>query len=56
MLLTINSDYYLNNFSQLIFVMVKCGVLYEVGTELLNTIYWSFGFEVLEEAKIERKK
>jgi hypothetical protein len=28
----------LNNINQLIFVMVKCGVLFEVRTEFLNTI------------------
>jgi hypothetical protein len=40
MVLTVNSDYFLN---QLIFVMVKCGVLFEVRTEFLN----SFGFRGL---------
>jgi hypothetical protein len=29
---------FLNRFSQLIFVMVKCGVLFEVRTEFLNII------------------
>jgi hypothetical protein len=29
---------YLNSVNQLIFVMVKCGVLFEVRTELLNVI------------------
>jgi hypothetical protein len=28
----------LNNINQLIFVMVKCGVLFEVRTEFLNII------------------
>jgi hypothetical protein len=28
----------LNSINQLIFVMVKCGVLFEVRTELLNNI------------------
>jgi hypothetical protein len=37
MILTVNSDYFLN-VNQLIFVMVKCGVLFEVRTELLNII------------------
>jgi hypothetical protein len=27
--------------------MVKCGVLFEVRTEFLNTIYMSFGFKGL---------
>jgi hypothetical protein len=30
------------------FVMVKCGVLFEVRTEFLNTIYTSFGFKGLK--------
>jgi hypothetical protein len=29
---------YLNSVNQLIFVMVKCGVLFEVRTEYLNNI------------------
>jgi hypothetical protein len=29
---------FLNNINQLIFVMVKCGVLFEARTELLNVI------------------
>jgi hypothetical protein len=37
MILTVNS-HYLNNINQLIFVMVKCGVLFEVRTEFLNII------------------
>jgi hypothetical protein len=36
MVLTVNSDYYLNSINQLIFVMVKCGVFFEVRTEFLN--------------------
>jgi hypothetical protein len=31
----------------LAFVMVKCGVLFEVRTEFLNNIYTSFGFKGL---------
>jgi hypothetical protein len=38
MFLTVNSDYFLNSINQLIFVMVKCGVLFEVRTEFLNNI------------------
>jgi hypothetical protein len=38
MILAVNSDYFLNSVNQLIFVMVKCGVLFEVGTEFLNNI------------------
>jgi hypothetical protein len=37
----------LNNISQLISVMVKCGVLFEVRTEFLNNIYTSFVFKGL---------
>jgi hypothetical protein len=37
----------LNNINQLIFVMMKCGVLFEVRTEFLNIIYTNFGFKVL---------
>jgi hypothetical protein len=37
----------LNSVNQLIFVMVKCGVLFEVRTEFLNIIYTSFGFKGL---------
>jgi hypothetical protein len=35
---TINIDLNLNSVNQLIFVMVKCGVLFEVRTEFLNSI------------------
>jgi hypothetical protein len=34
----LNSDYFLNSINQLIFVMVKCGVLFEVRTGFLNVI------------------
>jgi hypothetical protein len=37
----------LNSFNQLIFVMVKYGVLFEVRTGFLNIIYTSFGFKGL---------
>jgi hypothetical protein len=37
----------LNSINQLIFVMVKCGVLFEVRTEFLNNILMSFRFIVL---------
>jgi len=37
----------LNSVNQLIFVMVKCGVFFEVRTALLNIIYPSFGFKRL---------
>jgi hypothetical protein len=37
----------LNSVNQLIFVMVKCGVLFEVRTGLLNIISTSFGFRGL---------
>jgi hypothetical protein len=38
MILNVNRDYFLNSINQLIFVMVKCGVLFEVRTEFLNII------------------
>jgi hypothetical protein len=39
---------YLNSTNQLIYVMVKYGVLFEVRAELLNIIYTtSFGFKGL---------
>jgi hypothetical protein len=38
MVLTVSSDISLNIINQLIFVMVKFGVLFEVRTELLNNI------------------
>jgi hypothetical protein len=37
-------DYFLNH---LIFVIVKCCVIFEVWTEFLNIIYMSFGFKEL---------
>jgi hypothetical protein len=42
MVLTVNSV------NQLIFAMVKCGVLFEVRTEFLNIIYTIFGFKGLK--------
>jgi hypothetical protein len=41
MILSINGDYFRK---QLIFVMVKCYVFFEVRTQFLNIIYTSFGF------------
>jgi hypothetical protein len=38
----------LNSVNLLIFVMVKCGVLFEVRTEFLNSIYRSFDFKGLK--------
>jgi hypothetical protein len=38
----------LNSINQLIFVMVKCGVLFEVRTEFLHNIYTSFVFKWLK--------
>jgi hypothetical protein len=37
----------LNSVNQLIFVMVKCGVLFEVRTEFSNIIQTSFSFKGL---------
>jgi hypothetical protein len=38
---------HINSVNQLIFVMVKCGVLFEVWTGFLNTIWTSFVFKGL---------
>jgi hypothetical protein len=38
----------LNSVNQLISVMVKCVVLFEVRTEFLNNIWTSFGFKGLK--------
>jgi hypothetical protein len=38
MILTVTAFISLNSINQLIFVMVKCGVLFEVRTEFLNII------------------
>jgi hypothetical protein len=35
----------LNSVNQLLLVMVKCGVLFEVRTEFLNIIFISFGLK-----------
>jgi hypothetical protein len=42
---------FLNSITQLIFVMVKCGVLSEVQTEFLNIIQTSFSFKGLYDYK-----
>jgi hypothetical protein len=47
MILAVAGIISLNIFNQLIFAMVKCGVLFEVRTEFLNIIYMSFGFKGL---------
>jgi hypothetical protein len=44
---TVNSNYFPEQHNQLIFVMVKCGVLFEVRTEFLNIIWTSFVFRGL---------
>jgi hypothetical protein len=41
---------FLNSINQLIFVIVKCGVLFEVRTELLSIIYASFCFKRLKDS------
>jgi hypothetical protein len=38
-----------NSVNKLMFVMVKCGVLFEVRPLSLNIIYMSFGFKGLRE-------
>jgi hypothetical protein len=52
MILRLNRNYSLNSVKQLIFLIVKCGVLFEVRTEFLNIIYTSFGFKGLNRAFI----
>jgi hypothetical protein len=47
MVLTVTAIIYSNSINQLIFVMVKCGVLFQVRTEFLNSIQTSFGFKGL---------
>jgi hypothetical protein len=37
-IINVNSDHLLNSVNQLIFVTVKCGVLFEVRTEFLSII------------------
>jgi hypothetical protein len=39
MVLSVNSESALNSVNQLIFLMVKCGVLFEVRTEFLYVYY-----------------
>jgi hypothetical protein len=43
----LNGDYFLNSINQLIFLMVKCCVLFEVRTEFLNIIKARIGFKEL---------
>jgi hypothetical protein len=45
--LKVNSHFSLNSVNQLIFVMVKYGVLFEVRAESLNIIQTNFGFKGL---------
>jgi hypothetical protein len=44
----------LNSVNQLISVMVKCCVLFEVRTEFLNIIQTSFGFNLYQDAVRQR--
>jgi hypothetical protein len=46
MVFTVNSDISLNNINQLISEMEKCGVLFEVRTELLNIVQTSTDFKI----------
>jgi hypothetical protein len=45
MVLSVKNICQLNNINYVIFVMMKCGVLFEVRTELLNIIWTSFVFQ-----------
>jgi hypothetical protein len=47
MVLTVTAIIYSNSINQLIFVMVKCGVLFQVRTEFLNSNQTSFDFKGL---------
>jgi hypothetical protein len=47
MILSVNIYYFLN---QLICVLMQCGVLFEVSTEILNIIQTSFGFKGIKYA------
>jgi hypothetical protein len=38
-ILAVNRYYTINSVNQLIFVMVKCGVLFEVWTDFLSSFY-----------------
>jgi hypothetical protein len=49
MVLTVTAIISFNNINQLICVIVKCGVLFEVRTEFLYNIKMSFGFEELRD-------
>jgi hypothetical protein len=42
MILKVNTDYFSKQHQTLVFVTVKCGVLFEVQTEFLNNVYTSF--------------
>jgi hypothetical protein len=56
MVLTANSDYFLNSINQFIFVMVKCGVVFEVRTEFLNNIETSFVFKGLRAFDLDKSE
>jgi hypothetical protein len=45
MILGLNGNYILNCINQLIFVMVKYGVLFEVRTDFLSIIKTNVGFQ-----------
>jgi hypothetical protein len=47
MILDLNGDFFLNAINHLIFVMVKCGVPFEVRTDFLYTVQMSSGFKGL---------
>jgi hypothetical protein len=48
MILDLNHDYFLNVIKKLIFLMVKCGVLFEVQTDFLYTVQKRSGFKGLK--------
>jgi hypothetical protein len=48
MVLSVNSLFSLNSIKQLIFVIVKCCVLFTVRAEFLSIIWKTFGFKGLK--------
>jgi len=47
MIIAVKNNHYFLNFNQLVFVVVKCCVLFEVRTGFLNIIKTSVGFNGL---------
>jgi hypothetical protein len=45
MILSVNSSYFLYTITELMFIMEKCCVFFELGAEFLNTVLMSLGFK-----------